>query len=439
MTRLYSLILIILIAASTTFAQDESSAEDYFVKGEVYASVGQLPEAIMSYEIAIAKDSTNALYYYALGLAQIRHKRLGEAIDAFNTTIELDSNNLDAHLKLALIAKDDKDYEMAIKHLDEAFRITPDLDRKLAYKTRIINILDKTGKFDQAGPHLEDAKSVHPQNSYILYMDAKYHNYVTKNYELAKTSMQIAIDKMEEEKGKAHDHYYYELGFAHHSLEEYENATSAFSQVTNGKIKSKTTSMSPKYQYQLALSHFQMYDIKRSEKILNAVIKMNNSFEPAYDLLIEIKENTLDRHEVVKLLEHKVSIQMDNTRKVRILADLIDLEIKYGDYANAKKHIKEFEQCGIPLPDVRFMEAIIDYKENKFDDARDKLLTIMNTKESKTKYKALMLIGMIQMYEKNYEAAKITFSQNFPGEFKVASREYLKSVNKEVDIAKKNK
>ncbi|OHX68165.1 tetratricopeptide repeat protein [Flammeovirga pacifica] len=437
MTKLYSLLFIIFLTSNLVFAQ-ETPPNDYFVKGEVYAKMGKFPEAIMAYEVAIAKDPKNAKYTYAIAMAYLKSKKKKEATEYFNKTVEIDFNNLDAHLKLALLAKDAKNYDSAVEHLDAAFKVSTDPDRQIAYKTRIINLLDKTGNYKEAGPHLEDAKSVQPQNSYILYMDAKYHNYITKNHEMAKASMQTAINMMEEEKGKAHDHYYYELGFAHHSLEEYENAYSAFNQVTNNKIKNKASSMSPEYQYQLALCKYQMYELEESEKTLEAVIKMNKAYEPAYDLLIELKENTLDRREVVTLLEHKVSIQIENTQKVKILADLIDLEIKFGDIANAKKHIKEFEQCDIPLPDVKFMEAIIAYKEEKYDDALEKLNTLKNSNSPKIKYKSNFLMGMIQINEKKYEEAKTTFSSNFPAEFNIAAKDYLKWIKKENSLAKKN-
>ncbi|NLR91041.1 MULTISPECIES: tetratricopeptide repeat protein [Flammeovirga] len=429
MKKLYSFLFASLILINFSYAQD-TSAEDYFVKGEVYAEMGKFNEAIMAYEVAIAKDVDNPKYQYQLGIVYLKTKKTKDALKAFEKATKVDPNYLDAHLKLALLYKEKKDYNKTVEHLDAAYSIVTDSDKKLKYKTRIINILDKTKQFEKAGPHIADAKNINPQDDYILYMDAKYNNYITKNHELAKASMQQAIAQMEKEKGKAHDHYYYELGVAHHSLEDYKNANIAFKEVTDGKLKSKVNTMTPEYQYQIAWAHYQLYDIQKSEEILTNVIKMDPNFEPAYDLLIEIKENSLNRHDIVVLLEHKVSIQPENTQKVKILADLIDLELKFGDLNGANKHIKEFEQCGIPLPDVRLMEGVAAMKAHEYEKSTEILTDLRNNKVSKTSYKANFLLGLVQIKEGQWKEAKMTFSQNYPGEFNVAAREQIKFITK---------
>ncbi|KXX70063.1 lipopolysaccharide assembly protein LapB [Flammeovirga sp. SJP92] len=432
------LVILYFCATTLTFAQND--AEDYYVKGEVFAETGKYEQAIMSYEVAIAKDDQNPKYLYKLGMVYLKSNKISEAEQTFLKTIEVDDNYIDAHLKLALLYKEKKDYDNCIKHLDEAYRVTTNEDKQLAYKTRIINILEMKKRFDEAGPHIEDAKKIAPNNNYILYMDAKYHNYITKNYELAKSSLQLAIAQMEEEKGKAHEHYYYELGVAHHSLEDYQNANIAFKEIRDDKLRSKLSAMTPEYLYQVASAYYQIYNLDEASSILHSIIKMNDTFEPAYDLLIELEENKLNRSEVIKLLEHKVSIQKDNTEKVKILADLIDFELKFGDFDNAFKHLEEFNQNGIPLPDVKFMQARAYHAINDNEKAMELLEELINYNGPKVKYRSSFLKGMILIKEKKYKEAKLAFNQPFPAEFSVAAKEQLKLIKqKEKDILVQNK
>ncbi|MBB6459925.1 tetratricopeptide repeat protein [Flammeovirga kamogawensis] len=441
MINYYSILLLFLISITNLAFSQNKDAEDYYVKGEVYAELGQFKEAIMAYEVAIAKDNTNPKYKYRLGNVILKSGNRNEAIQMFNKTLETDSNYIDAHLKLAILYKEKKNYDKAIVHLDAAFNISTNNDRKIAYKTRIINLLDKIGEFDKAGVHIADAKALDPRNNYVLYMDAKYNNYITKNYELAKSSMQLAISQMEEDKGKAHEHYYYELGFAHHSLEEYQNANIAFKEVRNDKLRSKVSSMTPEYFYQVASAYYKTYYLAEAKELLQAVIKMDDKFEPAYDLLIELEENQLNRSDIVKLLEHKVSIQEDNTQKVRILADLIDLELKYNDLETCFTHIKEFDNCGIPLPNVMFMEAKANALRKEYPRSEDILKQIIeNYKDSNIRFKCLFLLGMIYEEQGKINEAKLIYANNFPGDFNVAVREQLKHINtnKKETLVKKN-
>ncbi|WP_044201471.1 lipopolysaccharide assembly protein LapB [Flammeovirga sp. OC4] len=436
--KLISLIFFSFCATTLTYAQND--AEDYYVKGEVFAETGKYEQAIMAYEVAIAKDAQNPKYLYKLGVTYQKSGKPGKAEEIYKKTVKVDENFVDAHLKLALIYKEKKDFDKCIKHLDAAFRGTTEVDKQLAYKTRIINILDMRKRFDEAGPHIEDAKSIAPNNNYILFMDAKYHNYITKNYELAKNSLQLAIAQMEAEKGKAHEHYYYELGVAHHSLEDYQNANIAFKEVRDDKLRSKLSSMTPEYLYQVASAYYQVYNLEEASSILHSIIKMNNTFEPAYDLLIELEENKLDRSEVIKLLEHKVSIQKDNTEKVKILADLIDFELKFGDYDNAFRHLEEFNQNGIPLPDVKFMQAVAYHSNNENEKAIILLEDLINYNGPKVKYRSSFLLGTILVKEKKYKEAKLAFSQPFPAEFSIAAKEQMKLIKqKEKDEIVQNK
>lgn len=418
---------ILICTTSFTFAQ-KNDAEDYYVKGEVYAETAQYYDAIMSYEIAIAKDSLNPKYLYKLALVYIKTDEKSEAKSTFLKAVEVDNNYIDAHLKLALLYQEEKNLEKYIFHINEAYKVSTDADKQLAYKTRIINILEKRNMFSEAGPHINDAKKIAPNNNYILYMEAKYHNYITKNHELAKSSMQMAIAQMEEQKGKAHEHYYYELGVAHHSLEDYQNANIAFKEISNGKLRSKISSMTPEYLYQIASAHYQIYNLDVAIENLHSIIKMNNSFEPAYDLLIELEENKLNRSEVIKLLEHKVTIQKDNTEKVKILADLIDFELKFGDYDNAFRHLKEFEQSEIPLPNVKFMQARAHYFINEKDSAIVILQDLIENNGPKIKYKSSFLLGVIYVEQKKYKDAKVAFSKPYPSEFNIAAKDQLKKI-----------
>lgn len=439
MKHYYSFLFLTLLLFTFTeysFGQ-KTDAEDYYVKGEVYSETGQFEEAIMAYEVAIAKDNNNPKYLYKLGLVYVKLNQIDKAENTFNKTVKVDSNYIDAHLKLAILFKEQKKLDDCIYHLDKAFQISTNENRKLAYKTRIINILEKQKRFEEVGPHLADAKDIAPNNNYILYMDAKYNNYITKNYELAKTSMQLAIAQMEEEKGKAHEHYYYELGVAHHSLEDYQNANIAFKEIRDDKLRSKLSPMTPEYQYQVASAHYQVYNLVLAREKLHDIIKMNKSFEPAYDLLIELEENKLNRAEVIVLLEHKVTIQKENTEKVKILADLIDFELKFGDYDNAFKHLQEFDQNGIPLPDVKFMKARAHYAINEYDAAIEILDELVHYNGPKIKYKSSFLLGLILIDQKKYDEAKVAFSLNYPAEFSIAAREQLKEIQEKEALVKK--
>lgn len=101
-------------------ALDPNNADAYFNLGYLSETAGELREAINFYEKAVEKNSKHAEAYYNMGNVYASLDQQPEAIAAYLKTVAINPNHLNAYVNLSILSFKAKDFQGAIRYLDEA-------------------------------------------------------------------------------------------------------------------------------------------------------------------------------------------------------------------------------------------------------------------------------------------------------------------------------
>lgn len=110
----------------------------YFYKGIVYHSLNKVKEAFENYSKAIEINKKMPDAYFNRGQLIMKTNPKG-ALDDFVSAVALDGKFIDAYYSIAVIQKEMKQYEDAIKNLDKIIELEPQAVNAKALKKLILN------------------------------------------------------------------------------------------------------------------------------------------------------------------------------------------------------------------------------------------------------------------------------------------------------------
>lgn len=238
------------------------SALSYAAKAEELYLQGQLAQAIIAYEQAIALDPgdvllhiplarllalegrpveamrlaqqavemapENARAWAVLGMAYDWNGNVPEAIDACKRAIELDPTYAEAYAYLAEAYADAVRWVEATEAAQTALQLD---DRSVDAHRNYGYVLEKQGNYWEAVEEYERALSLHPNLAYIHIAAGKNYN-ALGDFDAATRSFQRAI-----EIDPTNVEGYYRLGRAYYDIEEYERAETYFKQAVEADPK----------------------------------------------------------------------------------------------------------------------------------------------------------------------------------------------------------
>ena len=108
------------LAQVTGLIHDKPNMADaYYLQGNCYWALNDLPSAIISYRKAINRNDRNAAYYTALAKLLRASGKLDDAVSSLKKAIAIDGSNLDANFELALCLEKKGDLTGAEELLEE--------------------------------------------------------------------------------------------------------------------------------------------------------------------------------------------------------------------------------------------------------------------------------------------------------------------------------
>ncbi|MEM6298485.1 MAG: hypothetical protein AAF740_07345 [Bacteroidota bacterium] len=388
-----SVLLGVIISVSAQGQPDESGAIDAYVEATGLEKAKKFNEAISKFDVAISKDGENPKYHFEKGRVLLTKMRDADrGVAALKKSIEINESYLDSHKLLARYFVISKKYEEAIIYLDNSFKYEDDKEAKLKYKIEILEILDEQlGQIKKAGNHVNDAKQVAADDPRTLFYESKYYNAIG-DYEKAKQaamkSVEIVADRELNEKAPA----YYELGLAYYHLEEYQKMEEAFAVAKQSKeFAREVIRRSPQYFYTLARTFYRVYEIDEAATIIEKVLKMRPDYQRAHELKVQIVNQRVNKKTVIEHLKQALEAETNPLKRAEKLAELSELEIQAGLYADAIEHADQCLQIDAKNYAVTFFKGIAYYKSGIKANSTDEINKGIETLSGLISYKGIDL------------------------------------------------
>lgn len=161
-----------------------------FEKGARELDGGNLAEARMHLEKAVAADPCYARAQTALGVTLSRQQQWVKAESAFRNSIKCDGGFLDAYLQLAVLLKGQKKYQECAVTLEQGLRQFPN-EWRLHY--RLANAKEGLGEYESAEQEYLKVQALNAQlpSAFHLQLADFYRNW--KKYDKAQAEMETYL------------------------------------------------------------------------------------------------------------------------------------------------------------------------------------------------------------------------------------------------------
>lgn len=402
----------------------------FFVKAEQLRQSNQFRAAIDQYNNAIRDNPTNYKFIFQKGKCYINLRDEDNAIAAFERTIELKEDYVHAYTRLAWLYQRKERFNDAIKAFGNAFKFEQNPRDKVEYKSSIIKILYKLGRFNEAGPHITDARKVAPNDVSVLFYDAKFNN-MNGNYEKAKQSMLQAISSLTSGQAKDVARFYYELGYAYYELGDFTKAFEAFQKADYGPFQNKIAEKTPQYKLAMAKCYFSVFENEKCEEIIDFCLKMKNNFPPAHELKLKLAERKTNKQMIVEHTLNLINSETVPARKAAEYSELAELFIQQKQYKEAIDAANDALNIQPTNYKVSYFKLLALHKQGLHDAAIAELRNLLTYQglDFETKAQLNFTLGLIQKEKGDLKSAIKSFKSSIYGTFKYAAKEELKSIS----------
>ncbi len=432
-SKIRFLLIVFSFSSQFVFGQDGDGL-GFFVKAEQLRQANQFRAAIDEYNNAIRDNPTNYKFEFQKGKCYINLRDEDNAIAAFERTVELKEDYVHAYTRLAWLYQRKERFDDAIEAFNKAFKHEPNAGDKIEYKSAIIKILYKLGRFEEAGPHIADAKAVSPDNLSVLFYEAKFNN-MKGNYEQAKQSMLRATAALTTSQPNEVARYYYELGYAYYELEDFGKAFEAFAKADFGPFKNKIAEKTPQYKLATAKCYYAVYENEVCTEIIEFCLKMKQNFAPAYELKLKLAERNTPKKMIIEHTQDLIASETVPARKAAKYAELAELFINNSEYDKALEASDEALNIQPTNYKVSYFKVIAMYKKGMYDAAIAELKSLLTYQglDFETKAQLNFTLGLIYKSSGDLKQAIKAYKASIYGNFKYAAKEELKMISNELN------
>jgi Tfp pilus assembly protein PilF len=165
--------------------------------------------------------------------------------------------------------------------------------------------------------------------------------------------------------------YYYELGYAHYHMEDYDKAKEAWKFADFGPYKAKLEKFSSKYFCNLSLGYLKFYENDISKQYAEHAIKIDKDFPTSYVLLAQLSKRNNDQTATIQNLENAIKSATDPQRKLPLLVQLTEIQLSGKDFDNALTNINAALELRPEEPKAVMLKAIVLYHKGANKECMD--------------------------------------------------------------------
>jgi tetratricopeptide (TPR) repeat protein len=108
-------------------SQQSTSPEGLLLLGQAYSEIGNQPQALATFQKALAGNPSLARAHYYAGMAQLRAKQPAPAVTEFEAELKLNPNDAEAQYQLGKTQLEQGKAKEALPHLESAAKLNPNL------------------------------------------------------------------------------------------------------------------------------------------------------------------------------------------------------------------------------------------------------------------------------------------------------------------------
>lgn len=311
----------------------------------------KIADAINYFQFAIKIEQNNPFYYYNLGTAYSLNGWLLEAENSFKKAVSLDSDNLVYNYSLAYLYYERDDLKKALETIDHILEIDENYTNAIILqamiKARNGSIVDSKTTLEKLSESVQD-------NDFLYYALAKIYKEFPLYKEAVESLQQALFIKPESLE------YLSELADCYCELEQYQTAQD---------VLSKVLYLNKYFIYAHLLQtkiNLKQGKIKEAAKIIDNVIKLDNSSAEAYKYKALILESQGLKNGAIENAKIAVSLQPTNHKYYAFLAKLY---LNAQEYENAFLYYKEASLLDELNVDYLYQAAHCAQKTDDFQNA----------------------------------------------------------------------
>ncbi|WP_338790078.1 tetratricopeptide repeat protein [Bernardetia sp. Wsw4-3y2] len=409
-------------------AQHSGGGLEEYVQAETFRAKRQYTTAISLYDKAIAKDPSNYKYFVQQGKCYYLLKRVDNAIDCLEKATQLKEDHVESYIALSKLYGYKGNMSKVIVYLGKAAQFEDNTQRRLSYRLHILKLLYSQEEVVGFPVHLQDARSIAPQNSHVWYFSAWYHNQ-EKEYAQAISDAEAGLKLLSDSKDAPR--FYFQLGYALHEIGEYEKAKDALAKANVGSFKEKVFKMMPNYQYRLAQAYHTIFEYKTAKEYVHQALKQDPNYAQANELGGQLAVEEINHTTVIERLKVAVGHAKDYDTKARSYSELALLQFQNEDYQEA---IHSSDSCLAIQPlryDVRFLRAVSLFHSGNTDEAITEMRQLSHLSNIPPTLQAQFTFATGVMYRKigKNDFAIQYFKNVKHGDFRYAAQEEMKKLN----------
>lgn len=433
--------------ATIALAQDKGAGLDAYVAGERLRGAREYKKAYAAYSKAIEMEPENVKYHHDRCMCFYDAQRYPQATECLEKVIGMDSTYFANYETLAQLKKlQDKPVE-AVKYYDMAFSVSESPGEKFGYKFFIIDLLLRNGRLLDTGPHIKQAKEVLPGSEELDYLDARYHNAIGE-YEKALGFITPVVERFDGQESEGYARFYYEKGYAHHMLGEYEKAKENLEKAKYGNFKAQVAKLAPKYYLQIAEGYKRVYEFGKAYEVIQKVLAMDPDNKEAAalekELTPETNDSTLNVYKL-RLRTHFKNQEANKAKKdgrsnrptlsekelAKLHYNLCIFNFKAKNYDAALLAANKYLARNPSNTLIIFYRAMSLFKLGEYNDAEGILYDLANTPRVKTEARVMsyLALGMIRSKTQQYELARSSLNKSARGIFRPVSLYELQNIN----------
>lgn len=409
-------------------AQHSGGGVEEYVQAETFRAKREYTTAISLYDKAIAKDPSNYKYFVQQGKCYYLLKRIDNAIDCLEKATQLKEDHVESYIALSKLYGYKGNRQKVVAVLGRAAHFESNTQNRLSYRLHILKLLYSQEETVGFPVHLQDARSIAPQNSHVWYFSAWYHNQ-EKEYAQAITAAETGLKLLNDAKDAPR--FYFQLGYALHEIGEYEKAKEALAKANVGSFKEKIFKMMPNYQYRLAQAYHTIFEYKTAKEYIEQALKQDPSYTEANELGGQLAVKEINHTAVIDRLKVAVEHAKDYDTKARSYSELALLQFQNENF---KEAISSSDSCLIIQPlryDIRFLRAVSLFNAGNTDEAITEMRQLSHLSNIPLTLQAQFTFATGIMYRKigKNDFAIQYFKNVKHGDFRYAAQEEMKKLN----------